>query len=107
MEQLVRLVHRHMQFDAQLMEHGFMPLENFKSIFESCDLLVAPKIELNLNIGSGVDELVDLLKTSWRGSGQRFLGGNFARLSDKELKQVYPDLFPAAEPFYLDFIRQH
>lgn len=103
MEQLVRLVHRFMQHDAQLMEHGFMPLDRFEPIFESCDLLVTPKTEPNLNIDAYVDELVDLIKSSWAASGGRFLGGNFARLSAHELRSIHPSMFPDISPFYQSF----
>lgn len=103
LEHIVRLVHRFMQFDAQLMEHGFIDQPRFEKIFETCDLVIQPKGEPNLNVDAYVDELVTLIKHAWRSSGERFLGGNFARLTDAELQQLHPDLYPNSTSFYQDF----
>ena len=97
MERITRIVHRFMQFDAQLMEHGAVDVSRFTEFFETCELIVQPLGEPN------VPELVDLIKFAWRSSGERFLGGNFARLSDDALRIKYPDLWPDSAPFYKDF----
>lgn len=104
MEVLVQLVYRFMAHDAQLMEHGFLDGPSFEQMFETCDLIIQPRGEPNLNVDAYIAELVDLIKFAWKANGQRFLGGNFARLSADELKKIYPDLFPAADPFYESFI---
>ena len=106
MEKLVQLVYRFMAHDAQLMDHGFLDGPSFEAMFETCDLIIQPKGEPNLNVDAYIDELVDLIELAWASNGGRFLNGNFARLSAAELKQVHPHLFPAADPFYLDFTRQ-
>lgn len=103
MEQLTRLVHRFTQHDAQLMEHGWMDHSHFTPIFESCDLIVEPKTEPNLNVDTYVDELIELVKSAWRDSGGRFLGGNFARHSDEELRSTFPNLWPDSMAAYQSF----
>ena len=104
MGQLIRLVHRYMQFDAQLIEHGFVDHEHFEKLFETCDIIVQPKTEPNLNIDTYVDELVDLIKFAWRTSGERILRGNFQRWSDAQLRTMYPAMWPDSTNFYKDFI---
>jgi hypothetical protein len=103
MKELVSLVHRFMVHDAQLIEHGFLDRQSFDELFETCDLIIQPKGEPNLNVDAYIDELVDLIKAAWHSNGCRFLGGNFARLSASELKQIYPSLFPDPESFYESF----
>ncbi len=103
MEQLIRLVHRFMQHDAQLMEHGYVDQRRFETFFETCDLIVQPKTEPNLNVDTYIEELVDLIKFAWRSSGERFLGGNFARWSELQLRSMHPTLWPDSTTFYRDF----
>lgn len=103
-EQLERITLRFMQFDAQLMEHGhFIMRHRFDEMFESCDMLVSPKGEPNLNVDTYLNEAVSLIKSCWRDNSGRFLNGNFARWSAAELRERYPDMWPSSDPFYYEY----
>lgn len=91
---------RFTQFDAQVMMHGsFIARPTFDAIFESCDLLLTPLGEPKL------DEAVTLMKEAWHACGRRFLGGNFARHTVQQLRELHPSFWPDPDPYYNDYTR--
>lgn len=103
-EQLTKLTLRFMAHDAQMMEHGWMKPEAFIEVFESCDFIITSKDDPKVCVDSYTNELVMLIKDSWRHHGERFLRGNFARESADELRlrlpQYHPSSADAAGHFY-------
>ena len=60
----------------------------FDEICWQSELHVIPKDDKG-----SAEELLHLMYDTWYKSGRRFLGGNFASKTDKELRELYPDMW--------------
>jgi hypothetical protein len=93
---VIELMHRHGAH--QLIEHGNLELPLFKDMFETLDLIVEPLTEPN------AEDLKETILMAWKAHGGRFLEGNFARSTKKELQTRYPALHPDPLPHHEVFL---
>lgn len=95
---IVSIFHRNSTH--QLIDHVKLTREKYEGIQSTFDIVVRHSGFLN-----GIDpEIVQHgILDVWKTNGGRFLNGNFARLSNDQLRVKYPDFYEDSEPEFEEF----